>query len=175
MKYGTFRACAQHLIVFATLLTVAAFSPVGHAAELHFILNGKAIHLEDPAPGQEFNEKNWGAGLRYDFDASEDGKWIPFLTSAGFNDSNKNPSYYAGGGAMRRFQPTGSPVHYDLGLVGFLMTRQDFKNNNPFPGILPVFSMGTDAVAVNVTYVPDIAPKSVPLIFFQLKIRLMSF
>jgi len=175
MKYGTFSARATQLgyILLGLLLTTVSFA--SRADDLHFILNGKAIHLDDPAPGQEFNEKNWGAGLQYDFSPSDDGKWVPFITAAGFNDSNKNPSYYAGGGVSRRFQPAGSSLHYDVGLVGFLMTREEFKGGNPFPGVLPVFSMGTDAVAVNVTYVPDIAPKSVPLVFFQLKFRLATF
>jgi len=175
MRYGTFGR-RDYCRIFAFLATLLAGAPSSvQAEELHFILNGKAVHLGDPPAGQKFNEKNWGAGLQYDFNPTEDGKWIPFVTAAGFNDSNKNPSYYAGGGVSRRFQPTGSSIHYDLGVVGFLMTRQDFKGGDPFPGILPVFSMGTDSVALNVTYVPDVMPKSVPLLFFQLKFRLATF
>ena len=175
MRYGTFSSQRLKSTIALLALVGAAASIPAKAGDLSFILNGKAVHLDDPAPGQKFNEKNWGAGLQYDFEPSDDGKWVPFITAAGFSDSNKNPSYYAGGGVSRRFQPTGSSVHYDLGLVGFLMTREDFKGGSPFPGVLPVFSMGTESVAVNITYVPDIAPKSVPLIFFQLKFRIASF
>ena len=175
MRYGTF-GLRVYSTAFGFLAALLFGAPASvQADELHFILNGKAVHLGDPSPGQKFNEKNWGAGLQYDFSPTDDGNWIPFVTAAGFNDSNKNPSYYAGGGMSRRFQPTGSSVHYDLGLVGFLMTRRDFKGGDPFPGVLPVFSMGTESVALNVTYVPDVMPKSVPLLFFQLKFRIATY
>ena len=60
----------------------------------------------------------------------------------------------------------------DAGLVAFLMVREDFNSGNPFPGVLPVVSVGTKRVAVNVTYIPKIDPKMVPVVFFQLKIGL---
>ncbi|MEK7206836.1 MAG: hypothetical protein AAB134_03000, partial [Pseudomonadota bacterium] len=95
---------------------------------------------------------------------------FPFTTVSGFVDSNKNPSYYAGGGALRRFQ--GEKLHFDVGLVGFIMTRKDFNNDKPFLGALPAFSVGGKSFSVNMTYVPKVEPKAVPLVFFQLKIRL---
>jgi hypothetical protein len=38
-----------------------------------------------------------------------------------------------------------------------------------------VLSVGTKNVALNITYVPKVEPKSVPLWFFQLKVSLNSF
>lgn len=72
------------------------------AGELSMLLNGKAIHLDAP-PGQTLNESNWGAGVQYDFDRNGR-KWAPYLMASGFIDSVNNPSYYAGGGYMRRWQ-----------------------------------------------------------------------
>jgi hypothetical protein len=63
----------------------------------------------------------------------------------------------------------------DLGAIGFVMTRKDYKNNDPFLGVLPALSVGTKNVALNITYVPKVEPKAVPLWFFQLKINLSSF
>lgn len=54
------------------------------------------------------------------------------------------------------------------------MTRQDFNNGLPFPGILPAFSFGTDRIALNMTYIPKVYPKMVALAFFQLKIKLTN-
>ncbi len=143
-----------------------------HAGQLSLLLNGKAVHL-DEQPGIEYNEENWGAGAQYDFDMTK-GKWVPFVNASGFKDSNNNPSYYAGGGTVRRFSfgKKEGGLHLDAGLVAFLMVRKDYNDGNPFPGILPVLSLGTDRVAVNVTYIPKIDPKMVPIIFFQLKIGL---
>jgi hypothetical protein len=73
---------------------------------------------------------------------------------------------------LYRFQFDG--VHVDAGAVGFVMTRKDYNDDNPFLGVLPAFSVGTRNVAVNFTYIPKIEPKSVPLWFFQLKINLSN-
>jgi len=147
-----------------------------HAGQYSLIVNGKALHFEQPT-GQKFNEENWGAGIQYDFDTvGENRNWVPFLTASGFQDSFKNPSYYAGGGIMRRFRfnPSTLPLNLDIGVIGFLMTREDFHDNQPFPGILPVASFGTDRVALNVSYIPRVHPKMVPLVFFQIKIGLFG-
>jgi hypothetical protein len=157
------------LVLLALMASLTARPAV--ADELSLLVNGKALHLGTP-DDKHLNEKNWGLGLQYDWDL-KDSKWIPFATASGFIDSNKNPSYYAGGGALRRFE-FGS-LHADLGAIGFLMVRKDFKNDRPFPGVLPVISAGTQRVALNITYIPKVEPKAVPLWFFQLKIKLMEF
>lgn len=150
----------------------ALISAPAQADQWSLLLNGKAVHLEEQA-GVDYNEENWGAGVQYDFDMTQR-KWVPFITASGFKDSNENPSYYVGGGTVRRFffGDEKSRLHLDAGLVGFLMVRKDFENGDPFPGVLPVVSFGTDRVAVNVTYIPKVDPKMVPIIFFQLKIGL---
>ena len=73
---------------------------------------------------------------------------------------------------MRRFAfgTDKNSLHLDAGVVVFAMTRRDFKNGNPFPGVPPVISLGTDRVALNITYIPKVDPKLIPLLFLQLKI-----
>ena len=153
----------------APLLLLLSGAPAC-ADQLSLLINGKAIHLEKPI-GTKYNEENWGAGVQYDF-TSRDSKWIPFLTASGFKDSNKNPSYYAGGGVLYRyaFGPEKNSMHLDTGLVAFAMIRKDYQHGNPFLGALPVVSFGNDRVALNVTYIPKVDPKLIPLIFLQLKI-----
>jgi Antimicrobial peptide resistance and lipid A acylation protein PagP len=166
--------CARFALSTAALILVicsSLFARVSFADELHLLINGKAVHINAPA-GSHLNEKNWGMGFQYDLDPI-DKKWVPFITSSGFEDSNKNPSYYAGGGVLRRFQ--GDTFHFDAGIVGFVMTRKGYKNDEPFLGALPAFSAGTRRVSVNMTYIPKVEPKVVALWFFQLKINLGNF
>lgn len=158
-------------IYLLVVMEIGFFGVSANASEFSVLLNGKAIHLEDAPAGKKFNEKNWGAGFQYDYEPIDNGRWIPFVTAAGFNDSNKNPSYYAGGGLLRRYQPDGWPVHFDVGMIVFLMKREE-SGKSVFPGLLPAFSLGTPLVAVNMTFIPKIGPKTVPLLFFQLKITL---
>jgi hypothetical protein len=142
---------------------------------MHVIVNGKAIHFNEK-PGIHYNENNWGGGFQYDM-ADKNAEVVPFITGSGFIDSNRNPSYYAGGGAMRRyyFNVGGTRLHADLGGVAFLMTRKGFRDGHLFLGVLPAFSVGGDKVAVNMTFIPQVDPKAVPLLFFQLKISLDLF
>lgn len=160
------RVILAHLLAFAACLTTTAA-----ADELSLLINGKARHMGSSAT-KHLNEKNWGLGLQYDWDRESD-KWIPFATVSEFRDSNKNTSYYAGGGAMHRFQF--DSAHVDLGAVGFVMVRKGYKNGDPFLGVLPALSVGTKNVALNITYIPKVEPKAAPLWFFQLKINLSSF
>jgi len=169
----------RHPIIYLGLLlvlfAVAAMSRAVQADELHLIVNGKAIHLAQQ-PGVTYNESNWGAGFQYDYERSGS-SWVPFITASGFSDSNSNPSYYAGGGWLKRsdFSFGGKQLHADIGVVGFLMTREGFKNGDPFPGVLPVLSIGSERVAVNITYIPRVDPKMVPILFLQLKLKLSDY
>lgn len=142
------------------------------AGDLSLILNGKAVHMEVPA-GHKYNEENWGVGLHYEFLDARD-KWLPFVHGSEFLDSNSNVSYYFGGGVLRRFALSSEPstARVDVGFVAFLMHREEYRSGRLFPGILPVISVGNDVLAVNVTYVPKVAPKMSPLFFFQLKVGL---
>jgi hypothetical protein len=63
----------------------------------------------------------------------------------------------AGGGIKRRFRLFSDDLYFDVGVVGFLMTREDVDNNRPFPGALPAVTFGSQRVAVNVTYMPEVA------------------
>lgn len=170
-KKTTTSSLLQWLVVIASAF-VALMAAPAQADQWSLLINGKAWHLERPA-GSHYNEQNWGAGVQYDFKMTES-KWIPFVTASGFKDSHENPSYYAGGGTMRRFSFGGEKgsVHLDAGVVAFLMTRKGFMNGHPFLGALPVASLGTDRVALNITYIPKVDPKMVPIFFFQLKIGL---
>jgi hypothetical protein len=171
---GTARNSAIRGLVWVALALGLAANAV-RADELHLLLNGKAIHVNPPA-GSNYNEKNWGFGVQYEF-APDDPEIVTFVNASGFRDSNSNPSYYAGGGVMRRFQPDlfGGNVHVDLGAIAFVMTRKDFHDGHPFPGILPAASVGTDAVALNISFVPKVDPKMTALWFLQLKVRLGKY
>ncbi len=163
------RAFAFCVLTAITILSLVA-SLDARADQWSIVLNGKAIHLDEMAQ-TTLNEENWGGGVQYDFDVTEN-NWVPFVSASGFKDSNGNPSWYAGGGTVRRFsfgEGKDAP-HLDLGAIGFLMVRKDFRGGDPFPGILPVASIGYQRFALNVTYIPKVDPKMVPLIFLQLKI-----
>lgn len=158
----------NYITLFTLLLIVQTIS---QAEELHLIVNGKAIHLDDG----DYNEENYGLGLEYDFVPR--GRWIPFLNASFFKDSNNQTSKYAGGGVRYRYLlgADDEDWHVDIGAIAFLMTRRDYRNNNPFVGALPFASVGKSFFHLNVTYIPEVSPKHKDLFFFQLMFRLHSF
>jgi hypothetical protein len=162
----------EHAVVGIVLLVLA---PAAGAGELSVLINGWAKHTEE-RPGVNYNERNWGGGFQYDYEMINE-RWKPFINASGFKDSEHNMSYYAGGGVMRHIEVTPSfgNVYVDVGLVAFVMTRKTYKDNDPFLGALPAATVGNTHVAVNITYVPKVDPKSVPLWFFQLKIPFSKF
>lgn len=115
------------------------------------VLNGKSIHLDAE---RDWNESNYGLGIEHEF--NPEARWVKVALGNGFRDSDDEMSYMGGGGIKRRFRlPVGQrQVHLDLGAIGFVMTRHDVDGNEPFPGILPAFSVGTRQFAINLTYLP---------------------
>ena len=142
------------------------------ASELHLIVNGKAYHFDRD---KGYNEKNYGIGFEYDLD--QRGNWIPLVTGSTFKDSNEQTSNYLGGGVKRRFMlgKDKKGLHVDAGILGFMMTRKDRNDNDPFLGALPFVSVGNDFFAVNATYIPQVTPKASALMYFQLMFRLAEF
>lgn len=121
------------------------------AGQWDVVVNGKSFHVDGD---REWNESNWGLGFEHEF--NPESRWVKLALGSGYLDSENEMSYMGGGGLKRRFRmPVGERrVHVDLGAIGFVMTRQDVDDNEPFPGILPVLSVGTRQFAVNLTYLP---------------------
>ena len=141
------------------------------ADSFNLIINGKAVHENK----RNYNEDNWGLGFEYHF--AENKKWINFVNGGFFKDSLSNTSKYLGGGIKRRFLLNGDKDgwHIDTGITAFLMTRKNFKNEQPFFGALPYVSVGTSDVAINVTYIPSVSPKLVALWFFQASVKVAEW
>lgn len=142
-----------------TRIVIVAWSlGAGHAALAQYdasrwdvVLNGHAVHLNAE---RRWNEDNWGLGFEREF-GDTSSRWVKVALGNGFRDSMGNPSYMAGAGLKRRFRfGPGREAYADLGVVGFVMTREDVNHNQPFPGALPAATFGWKRLALNVTYMP---------------------
>ncbi len=169
--------------IFSSLVAVFLISTPCHAANWDVVLNGKAFHINSE---RNWNEDNWGLGFEREFASHK--RWVPFAVGNGFRDSMNHMSYMGGGGIKRRFRPGGwmGNLHIDLGVVGFLMKRQNIRGGDPFLGMLPVVSVGNDRAALNITYLPHTAVSSITngrrldpnmdgVVFLQAKLNLGYF
>lgn len=153
------------------ILISFSFSQQIMADSLNLIINGKSIHENK----KNYNEENWGLGFEYNF--SEDKKWINFVHGGFFKDSLSNTSKYLGGGSKRRFLlgTDKNGWHIDAGITAFIMTRKDYDNDRPFLAALPFVSIGTSKFAINATYIPAVSPKTESLLFFQAVIQVAKW
>jgi hypothetical protein len=134
----------------ALLVASAAFSrSILAEGDWGIVLNGRSVHLNAE---QHWNENNWGLGFEKEFNSS--GRWVTAAVANVFKDSMDNTSYMAGASIKRRFRVPSNHVYFDAGLVGFLMTRDNVRDDAPFPGALPTLTFGARHFAVNVTYMP---------------------
>ena len=101
---------------------------------------------------EKSNEFPAGIGLgRGRFNAN--GNWES-IYAMGFLDSRSNPTYMAGYAWAPTWNIGNSDVKVGVGVTGFLMSRQNYFNGIPFPGILPIASIGYKQLTVQATYVP---------------------
>lgn len=135
------------IVAVLSLGTVAGANAQG---DWDVVLNGRSIHMN---AAKEWNEENWGVGVEREFNPSA--RWVRLAVANGFKDSLGEQSYMAGGGVKRRFRPAGNDFYVDVGVVGFVMTREDVNGSQPFPGVLPAVTVGGRRIAVNFTYMPD--------------------
>ncbi len=139
---------ALHFVLLGVFWSV--LSPAYGDSAWDVVLNGRAVHIN---ASQHWNENNWGLGIEREFNTS--GRWVKVAVANGFKDSLDNPSYMAGGGLKRRFRLFEDHFYVDLGMIGFVMTREDVNHNHPFPGVLPAMTVGSKRFAVNITYMPE--------------------
>jgi hypothetical protein len=152
----TTRICARFSPI-SLLLLAASLTATAHAqSDWDIVVNGRSVHVN---AAKDWNEENWGLGVEREF--NKDGRWVKLAIANGFKDSDGDPSYMAGGGLKRRFKLFSDHAYFDVGVIGFLMTRQDVRHNQPFPGVLPAMTFGGKRVAVNVTYLPEAAVDAV--------------
>ena len=165
---------------WALMAILCAFSGSAVAGQFDLVINGRSHHINSD---YDWNENNIGLGIEYEFDRKS--PWIWSLNGNAFTDSLNNMSYMAGGGLKRRLFQSASPAGYyfDAGLVAFVMSRADFNDYLPFPGILPTVSFGTKNIGFNVSYVPDFVVRDIAqakvldpnvrgVLFLQMKFRL---
>lgn len=137
------------LVSIILLATVPATTAV--AGDLSVVINGRSHHFDS---SYDWNENNYGLGFEYRLETTS--RWKKIVMANGFRDSVNKMSYMAGAGLHRRLLETHrlSGFYIDAGINAFLMTRKDFNDNKPFPGVLPSLSFGNRYGGFNLTYLP---------------------
>ncbi len=100
----------------------------------------------------KYNEYPAGFGLgrgRY----NDSGNWES-IYAMGFLDSHSKPTFMVGYAWAPMWELGNSDIKVGAGLTGFLMSRTNYWSGIPFPGILPVASIGYKQLSLQAAYVP---------------------
>ena len=76
------------------------------------------------------------------------------IYAMGFRDSHGDPSYMVGYGWIPTWNIGRSEVKAGIGLTGFFMSRRDYFGGIPFPGVLPIASIGYKNLSAQAAYIP---------------------
>ncbi|MQY51487.1 LPS assembly protein LptD [Rhodocyclus tenuis] len=98
-----------------------------------------------------YQEKPFGLGVGRGL-YNEKGDWEGLYTM-GFQDSHFMPQWMAGYAWKTFWRPT-EDLRLGLGYTAFLMMRADVFHYIPFPGILPLASIGYKNLSLETAYVP---------------------
>jgi lipid IVA palmitoyltransferase len=140
---------------------------------LSMVLSGYAHHgrgTYTPAKIDELNEKVWGFGVSKELrDEKDNEESISFVVMA---DSHYSPQITAGY-AYQWMKPLGQTWEAGIGYTAGLISRTDIINGIPFPGILPLASIGTRDTKLLVSYIPRLSGTgNGDVLFFALRVAL---
>lgn len=125
-----------------------------HEGSTDLYLSGYAWHNRytyTPQKIRSFNENAWGGGFgksMYD----EKGNWHSLYFMA-FLDSHSHVQPLGGYSWQKIFRPTEN-VRLGAGFTAFLTSRVDIYQNIPFPGVVPLVTVGYKQVTLNAIYIP---------------------
>lgn len=117
---------------------------------------------------QRYNNNPFGFGIgrgKY----LENGNWNGFYAME-FKDSNSYPSWMLGYG-YKWLWGDSNGFYAGSGVSAFLMTRKDYGHYTPFPGIVPIFTLGFRNISVETAYVPGFRKGSGNVMLFWLRIE----
>jgi palmitoyl transferase len=75
-----------------------------------------------------------------------------FVYALAYQDSHHFPSWQMGYAWQAMWATHG--IHYGLGYSAFILAREDTAHYLPFPGIVPMASIGYKNLTINTTFVP---------------------
>lgn len=125
--------------------------------EMSLMLSGYARHGRNTYTAEriaELNEKAWGLGFSKAIRNKKDNE--ESIYGLAISDSHFSPQFMAGY-AYQWMKPLGDRFEIGLGVTGLLISRVDYFSGVPFPGILPVGSIGTRSTKLMAAYIPRIS------------------
>lgn len=143
--------------------------------QLSIMLSGYARHGRNTYTEEriaELNEKAWGLGFSKATRNQKDNE--DSLYGLAISDSHFKPQLMAGY-SHQWMRPIGGNYEAGIGYTALLISRTDYFSGIPFPGILPVASIGTRNNKLMAAYIPRLSQNKgngdVLLVFLRLDLN----
>lgn len=149
-KNPGWRQQTQHML----LAKAAKFKDEG---KTNLLLSGYAHHGRNtytPERIREFNENAWGLGIAKTLRNSDGNE--EYLFGMAISDSHYDPQLMAGY-AYQWIWPIAGKLEFGAGWTAMLISRSDTWDGLPFPGALPLISVGTPDAKLMAAYIPRIS------------------
>jgi hypothetical protein len=155
--------------------SMAHLGDIARQGEWNLYLSGYAHHLRrsySEKSRRVLNEKAWGAGFGKTLrNANGDDESLYFI---GLRDSRRHAQWMAGY-AYKWVHGFDTGLEVGAGLTALMIRRQGLFGGVPFPGILPVASIGTQGVKLMATFIPHVAIRNnkgnVVLLFARFELK----
>jgi len=124
------------------------------------------------AAEKKYNEDNRGYGFIYEF--GQYNNFIPYVTAGKYLDSFNTGAKYISGGINKRLLLSKNldNLHFKYGGVISVIQSPSYTDGQPLVTFMPVIGIGTDAIGVNLSYVPKINNDTTHVFFLQLETTL---
>ncbi|MES2048629.1 MAG: hypothetical protein V4447_09525 [Pseudomonadota bacterium] len=125
--------------------------------QLSILLSGYARHGRNTYTAErikELNELAWGLGFSSTIRDKKDNEEL--IYGLAISDSHFAPQLMAGY-AYQWMRPLGDRFEAGFGVSGLLISRTDYFRGLPFPGVLPVASIGTRSTKLMAGYIPRVS------------------
>ncbi|MBC7404596.1 MAG: hypothetical protein H7252_02775 [Cytophaga sp.] len=118
------------------------------------MLSGYARHGRNTYTAQriaELNEKAWGLGFTKAIRDKKDNE--ESIYGLAISDSHFKPQFMVGY-AYQWMQPLADRYEAGIGATAIIFSRTDYFSGLPFPGVVPVGSVGTRSTKLMAAYIP---------------------
>lgn len=132
----------------------------------------REVNREVSTTDEQYNEDNTGYGLLYEFDKRKN--VIPYVTFGKYIDSFDTDATYLSAGASKRIILSRQldNLHFEFGGALTLIKSTSYREGRPILTFMPVLSLATDMVGLNLSYIPKINNTTTHVFFIQMKVSL---
>jgi len=134
----------------------------------------RELNRETSTVTKKYNEDNSGFGLVYEFKRKNN--TVPYISVGQFRDSFETDARYISGGLNKyiSLNKKFDNLHLEYGGVISVIDSPSYANGRAIVTFMPVLSISTDTIGINLTFLPKINNRTTNVFFIQIETTLIK-